>query len=82
MGEVFVLFKISLDDMEYMDKVKKEIEEKYNPKEIKEEDIGFGIKVLKVLIIMNDDAGMSKIEDELSNIEGVASVDVEDMGRL
>lgn len=82
MGEVFVLFRVSLDDMENLDNVKKKIEEKFNPKEIKEESIGFGIKVLKVLIVMEDGEGVSKVEEELSNIEGVSSVDVDDMGRL
>ena len=82
MGEVFVVFRVSLDNPEDLEKVKAKIQDEFSPKEIREENIGFGIKVLKVLLITKDEGGFSELEEKLSQIEGISSVDVEDMGRL
>ncbi len=80
MGEVFVVFKISVEDQSLLGKVKEEIK-KLSPKELKEENIGFGIKVLKAMFVVMDE-GINSLEEKISSINGVSSVDVEDLGRI
>ena len=82
MGEVFVVYRVNVEDMEKFDKVKQEISSKINPKEIREEELGFGIKVLKVLVVVGDNENASKVEEELKAIPGISSVEVESLGRL
>ena len=81
MGDVFVVYRISTD-MDKFDEVKKAIEEQIKPKEIKEEEVGFGIKVLKVLVTVSDEKGSGEVEAKLNAIEGIENVDVENVGRL
>lgn len=81
MGDVFVVYRISTD-MDKFDEVKKAIEEQIKPKEIKEEEVGFGIKVLKVLVTVSDEKGSGEVEAKLNAIDGIENVDVENVGRL
>ena len=47
-------------------------------KDIKEESIAFGLKALKVLVMVNDEQGISdKVEEVVSKIEGVENAEVE-----
>ena len=48
---------------------------------MKEELIGFGLKKLKLMIIRPDKEGQGTddLEEELSSIEGVASVNIDDV---
>ena len=50
-------------------------------KDVKEENIGFGLKNLKLMIIRSDAAGQGTddIEDKLSGIDGVSSVRIDDV---
>ncbi|MCD6398567.1 MAG: elongation factor 1-beta [Candidatus Aenigmarchaeota archaeon] len=50
-------------------------------KDVKEENIGFGLKNLKLMIIRPDAAGQGTddIEDKLSGIDGVSSVRIDDV---
>ncbi len=50
---------------------------------ITEEPIGFGIKAIMVIALVNDDeGGTDPIEEAFSKVEGVESIMVVDVGRL
>jgi translation elongation factor EF-1beta len=75
MGKVSVLAKIFPEDFEEIERIKSEISSKFSIKDHRIEDIGFGIKVLKVLIL-TDDTG-ANFEEELKKIKGVSEVEIE-----
>jgi translation elongation factor EF-1beta len=75
MGKVSILAKIYPEDFNEIEKIKDEISSKFNVKDYRVEDIGFGIKVLKILIL-SDDAGIN-FEEELKKIKGVSEVEIE-----
>ncbi len=75
MGMVAVVFKVYPKDGEFdkmVDSVKK-----MNPAGMQAEEIGFGIKVLKVLFKFEDKGGgTQKFEEELRKQAGVGEVEV------
>ncbi|MEM3791643.1 MAG: hypothetical protein QXL16_02865 [Candidatus Micrarchaeaceae archaeon] len=77
MGDVATLFKIYFDP-EKEERVKEKIKEEINPKDIKLEDVAFGIKVMKVLVVHKDEEGSAKYEEKIRGIEGVNEVEVEE----
>jgi translation elongation factor EF-1beta len=85
MGEfnVAAQVKIFLDDMSQLDRVKKEIGEVAKVNKFWEEDVGFGIKVLKVNILLKDsEGGMDQLEGKIRNIKNVSEVEVEAVTRV
>ncbi|MCD6398412.1 MAG: elongation factor 1-beta [Candidatus Aenigmarchaeota archaeon] len=82
MGNVAISITVTPEspDVDF-DSLKKEIEEKFEIKDMKEELIGFGLKKLKLMIIRPDKEGQGTddLEEELSSIEGVASVNIDDV---
>ena len=50
-------------------------------KDVKEEDIGFGLKNLKLMVIRPDASGQGTddIEEKLSGIDGISSVRIDDV---
>ena len=79
MGQVAVVIKILPDTPENYESMKAEIQSKYNPKSMKEDELAFGLKALKVMLIMNDKAGAGNIEEEILKIKGVGQAQIEDM---
>jgi elongation factor 1-beta len=77
MGEVAISLRIMPESPETdIEKVKNKILEKFNVKDLKIEPIAFGLKAIKVLLVIPDE-GASKIEEEIKNIEGVSGVETE-----
>jgi elongation factor 1-beta len=75
--------KIYLDDPSQMGRVKTDIGKIAKVDKFWEEDVGFGIKVLKVNILMNDSqGGMDELEGKIKNIENVSEVEVETVTRV
>ncbi|MCL4403199.1 MAG: hypothetical protein M1500_03110 [Candidatus Marsarchaeota archaeon] len=75
MSKVVVVFKVYPKD-DAFDKAVEEIKG-MGPNDIKSEDIGFGIKVIKVSFIYEDSAGgSSDIEDRLKKLESISEVEV------
>ena len=77
MSSVMVLFKVYPKEGS-LETALDEIRKKLSPKDIKEEEIGFGIKAIKVLFTY-DNANMtsSQIEDSLKRLDSVEEVEVE-----
>jgi elongation factor 1-beta len=88
MGEVVATIKLMPESPE-MDLAKVKVEIKSSiPKNtelhsIEEEPIAFGLVALNVMVVVDDaEGGTEKVEENLSNIEEVASVEVVDVRRL
>lgn len=84
MGQVAVTFKVMPESPDVdIARLKTEIREKMGVQEIREEPIGFGLVALKVLVVLPDaSGGTDKLEKMLSDLEGVASVETEDVTLL
>lgn len=76
MGEVAIIYGVN-PELEKKDKVKENLIES-GAKEVKEEDIGFGIVKLKAVFVMEDRPGLiEELEKKLEAIEGINSINVE-----
>ena len=84
MGQVAITLKVMPESPEVdIGRLKEEIRNSVDVKEIREEPIGFGLVALKVLIVLQDSTGgTDMIEKSISEISGVASVDTEDVTLL
>ncbi len=79
MGKVAVSMKISVKDGVSLKSVETDLKKINGVKDVKEEDIGFGIKVIKVLAVIDDASGGSQhLEDKIASVKGVETVDVLD----
>ena len=76
MGEVAVVYKIN-PDLDKKEEIKKELSN-LGAKEIKEENVGFGIVSLKVVFVMEDKPNcIEELEKKLEEIKGINSVQIE-----
>ncbi len=75
--------KIYVEDPAAMEAVKKSVEQIAKVQNFSEEEVGFGIKVLKATLLLRDEeGGMDKIEEQIKNIENVSQVEVESVSRV
>ena len=82
MSSVAVLFKVYPKE-EMLDMAVANIKKDMNPAGMQIEDIGFGIKVIKVLFKFdNEKTSSSAIEDNLRKVGGVGELEVEEEGLL
>lgn len=75
MGLVAAVFKIMPASSEDTDKIKEEIKSKFQVQDMKETPVAFGIKLIEVMLIFDDSAGIGSVEQQLAAIDGVASVE-------
>ena len=77
MGKVAITFKIMPDSAERdAFDIKEKINEKVKVQDYHIEEIAFGLKVLRVLI-MSEDAATEELEEKIKSIKGVSEVEVE-----
>ena len=78
MGDVAISIRIMPENTDTdINKIKNEISKIMNVKDAKIEPIAFGLKSLKILIIIPDKGGTEQIEKEIKKIDGVADVQIE-----
>ncbi len=88
MGDVVATIKLMPENPEIdLEKVKEEIiksiPEGTEFHKIEEEPIAFGLVALKVMVVVGDEeGGTEKVEENLSKVDGIGSVEVEDVRRL
>jgi len=83
MGNVVVKLKIMPSSVDVdIEKLKKEIEKRVKVQDSKIEPIAFGLKALKIIVIIPDSEGTEKLENKLKVIKGVEDVDVESVTLL
>jgi elongation factor 1-beta len=77
MGSVAVTFKIMPDSPDTnLEEIKKEISKKIEIKDSKIEPVAFGLKILRVLVVVPDKS-IENIENDLRSVDGVSEVEVE-----
>jgi len=82
MADVTVDLKISVQDMDKLDEVAEQIKKLTRVAALGFQDIGFGIKVIRAKILVDDKVeGFDVIEEKIKEIEDVSEVDVLGMDR-
>lgn len=78
MGMVATTFKLMPSGVDVdFDKLRADIHEAVDVKDMKEEAIAFGLKALLVLVVVDEKkGGIDDIENKLKSMENVQSVDV------
>lgn len=88
MGEVVATIKLMPESPDVdLEKIKEDIiqsiPEDAEFHKIEEEPIAFGLIALKVMVVVGDgEGGTEKVEENLSKVENVSSIEVEDVRRL
>ncbi|MGB9719018.1 MAG: elongation factor 1-beta [Candidatus Anstonellales archaeon] len=82
MGEVAVTVKIFPEDVEKLEEIRVAVGKIVKIAKSNSEDIGFGLKALKIIFVMDDVGGVDAVEQKLSSIPGVSQVQVEDVRRI
>ncbi len=84
MGKIGVVIKLMPESPETdLEKIKEEVKKLIDVSDMDEENVAFGLKAVMVSTVVKDDeGGTDKVEEKLSSIEGVQSVDVEDVQKL
>ncbi|MEM3431294.1 MAG: elongation factor 1-beta [Candidatus Micrarchaeia archaeon] len=81
MGNVMVTAKIYSEDPSKFESIKAEIAKIGRLADSRIEDIGFGVKALKVLFIVPDNLG-GDMEEKLNSIEGVSQAQIEEVSLI
>jgi elongation factor 1-beta len=77
MGKVAVSLKIMPESPDVdLEKVKAEIAKKIQLNDAKIEPLAFGLKALKILVVVPD-SNFDGLEEQIKSIEGVSEVEVE-----
>ena len=75
--------KIFVEAPKHLESVKKAVQKIAKVKQIKEEELGFGIKFLRVTLLLADsDGGMDQLEAKMMKIPNVSQVEVETVTRV
>ena len=76
MGKVATVFKVYADDGTDPESILKKIFAEMKPTSMQMEEIGFGIKVIKVMFVHEDSDGSTEYEKKLMAFQGVKEVEV------
>ncbi len=76
MGKVATVFKVYIESGKEAE-VSKEIKDKLKPNGFQMEEVAFGIKVLKVMFIHEDEDGSTAYENNLRKIKDVTEVEID-----
>jgi translation elongation factor EF-1beta len=76
MGKVATVFKVYIENGREAE-VSKEIKETLKPNGLQVEEVAFGIKVLKVMFIHEDEEGSTSFEENLRKIKDVTEVEID-----
>ncbi len=80
MAKVATIFKVYSDQSDALLQKVKTMEPK--PTSVQLEDIGFGIKVIKVMFVHEDQAGSTSYEEALRKLPEVKDVEVDEESLL
>ncbi|MEM0094699.1 MAG: hypothetical protein QXF41_02400 [Candidatus Micrarchaeaceae archaeon] len=81
MAKVGIIFKV-YPEAGKEEELSKLISERMKPQGIQISDVAFGIKIIKVLFVREDEEGSSKLEEELKKLPNVSEVEVEEESLL
>lgn len=82
MSQVTTLLKVMPnDDTVDTDELLEEIESEVDVKDSDTEAVAFGIEALKILVSVSDEDGTEEVEETITEVEGVNTVEVESVNR-
>ena len=82
MGKVAISIKVNTEGPDVdLESLKQAIKEKVSVEDMEELNIGFGLKALRIMVVRSDTEGQGTddLENSLSGIDGVTSVEVENV---
>ena len=83
MGNVAISMRVMPESPEVdLEKIKREISKKVKIQDSKIEPIAFGLKALRLMVIIPDAAGADSLEKEIRSIKGVGEVEIESVTLL
>lgn len=84
MGEVAVTLRIMPEGVDIdLGQIEREVRARVDVQKVEREPIAFGLAALRVLTVVPDAAGgTDEVEEKISGIDGVRSVEVIDVRRL
>lgn len=85
MGDVGIAIKVMPSSPEVnLEEISNKIKEKINVQDFKIEPLAFGLKALKILVVVPDKEGANtdKIENMIKEIEGVETVEIENVSLI
>ncbi len=83
MAEVGVDVKVLPEDMEKFDSIKTALQEKFSPTKLAEEELAFGMKAIRMTVIIEDaEGGTDKLEKQILEIDGVKQAEIEAASRI
>lgn len=83
MENVAVSLKVFADDPAELESIKKAVGAFAKIQYSKDEEIGFGIKILRITILVGDsEGGTDKLEQQIASIPHVSQVEVEKVTRI
>lgn len=84
MGKIAVVLKLMPESPETdLDSIKEEVNSRIDAEDVGEEEVAFGLTAVKVSTIVDDaEGGTDEVEEALAGIEGVQSVETEDVQKL
>ncbi len=83
MSDVAVSVKIYVSDPKKLGDVKDAISKFAKVQYSKEEELGFGIKILRITLILQDEeGGVDNLEKQISSIPEVSQVEIETATRV
>jgi len=81
MGKVIVRAKIYVENPNEIKNIEGKIKEIVEVGESNVEELGFGIKILKIAMLLEESEGIEKIEEKIKNIDGIKQVEIGSVDR-
>ncbi|MEW6528723.1 MAG: hypothetical protein AB1391_02435 [Candidatus Micrarchaeota archaeon] len=81
-NEVAVSMKIFLEDYDRINETMDEINKIIKISDTKIEELGFGIKILKIIFLMPDTGGIDEIETQISALSNIRQAQTERVSRI
>ncbi|MDY6789558.1 MAG: elongation factor 1-beta [Candidatus Nanohaloarchaea archaeon] len=84
MGEIGVVMKLMPDGPDTdIEAIKEEARKRIDVNDMDVEDVAFGLQAVMVSTVVEDqEGGTDEVEEQLGGIDGVQSVEVEDIQKL
>ncbi|MFB6144389.1 MAG: elongation factor 1-beta [Candidatus Nanohaloarchaea archaeon] len=79
-----VVFKVMPEDAETdLENIKKQVKERLDIDDVQEENVAFGLKAVKAsTIVTEEEGGTDYVENQLEDMEGVQSVEIETVNKI